>query len=460
MNQNKAYYLVGYGLGLIFFLFSFSLLAYIDFYEIRPDPQWSYLPIFRGETPIIDWHSSLFMYEGRILTKCLYMAGVGNPGFRALRLFWIISEIAICFSIYTWIKKLSEYKSLYSLLFPFCALIFLMLAGQTYCRFRFSIDLYFTAFLFVAITIPLFFSKLKFNKRNNIFIVVLYVFLFLHIAHYRKNAILLIPFLATYVIAWRCPTLPTKKLFCSFVVATVFLPPLYATNRLLPAGHFHSQIPMLASDLKIAAILRGQEEENHAIMGQNGIYLDDGVNEEDVIGALYCVKGVKGGERGVAQWKEFKTYYLSTLSMNTLSMVTSKAIQVVQFFTNGYVPYFLRCVIHHHFHSCPPDSSRWNWMSDVPYDRSGITPERIIVYLLTCVSLILSYRSWNRQGPSLPLVMSIITSIIALVYILSFLPVTPTPDFRYHSPSMLLGCFSILCTAIYYFESRLGKQQK
>lgn len=72
MNQNKAYYLVGYGLGLIFFLFSFSLLAYIDFYEIRPDPQWSYLPIFRGEKPIIDWHSSLFMYEGFSPGVCIW----------------------------------------------------------------------------------------------------------------------------------------------------------------------------------------------------------------------------------------------------------------------------------------------------------------------------------------------------------------------------------------------------
>lgn len=456
MNQNKTYYLIRYGLGLLF-LFSYFFLAYIDFYEIRPDPQWSYLPIFRGEAPITDWHSSLFMYEGRILTKFLYMAGVGDPGFRALRLFWFISEIAIFFSIYTWIKKLSEYKSIYFLLFPLCSLSFLILADQTYCRFRFSIDLYFTAFLFVSITLPLFFYRIKFCKKSNVFISVLYIFLFLHIANYRKNAILLIPFLAAYVIAWRCPQLPTNKVIHSFFISVVFLLPLYATNHLLPARRSHPPIPMLASDLKIAAILQRQEAENLAIMGQNGIDLRDGVNGVGIIGGLYSVRGVQFGKKGDVQWNEFKKYYLSSLATNPLSMGTAKVIQIVQFFSNGYVPHFLRRLIHYYFHSCPPDSSRWDWKSDVPYDRSGITPERIIVYFFTCVSLILSYRAWRRKGPSLPLVMSLITGVVALVYILSFLPVTPTPDFRYHSPSMLLGGFSILCTALYYISSRSRK---
>ncbi len=251
MNQNSVKIRWPYYVGLMIFIFSFFALVYKDAYRIWVDVQWVYLPCFRGEVAITDWHSSLFMYEGRILTNLLGIAGVENPSFRALRIFWIVSEIIIFLSIYIWIKKLSMYNMLFSLLFPLYALAMLIFRQMAYFQYMFSIDLYFIALLLVAITSPLFFSRIRKGKTNDLIIFLISSCIFLHLLSFRKNAILLIPFLVTYSVMMRYPQLPTRKLIYSFFVTSLLLPFFYATNHLLPARHTHPAIPMVVSDLKI-----------------------------------------------------------------------------------------------------------------------------------------------------------------------------------------------------------------
>lgn len=454
MNQNSVKIRWPYYVGLMIFIFSFFALVYKDAYQIAVDVQWVYLPCFRGEVAITDWHSSLFMYEGRILTNLLGIAGVENPSFRALRIFWIVSETVIFLSIYIWIKKLSMYNMLFSLLFPLYALAMLIFRQMAYFQYMFSIDLYFIALLLVAITSPLFFSRIRRSKTNDLIIFLISSCIFLHLLSFRKNAILLIPFLVTYSVMMRYPQLPTRKLIYSFFVTSLLLPFFYATNHLLPARHTHPAIPMVVSDLKISAILRGEEDVNRRILKRIGLRYKP--HEETIcplsgVPGTFDALGKYDALTAKEQWESLKSYYFESIKKHPKTMMIAKLIQIVQFCSDWYVPMGLRNLLHHHYGTCPPNSPLWE--SRFSTKETRITYERIVVYLLTLIALLFSIRSWHRDGRSLPLVISLATGGAAIIYFLSFLPVTPTPDFRYHSPSMLLGVFSILCTALYYIES-------
>lgn len=454
MNQNSVKIRWPYYVGLIIFTFSFFALAYQDAYRIAVDAQWVYLPCFRGDVAITDWHSSLFMYEGRILTYLLDIAGVENPSFRALRIFWIASETVIFLSIYIWIKKLSTYNILFSLLFILYALAMLIFRQMAYFQYMFSIDLYFIALLLLAITSPLFFSRIRKDKTNDLVILLFSSCIFLHLLNFRKNAILLIPFLVTYSIMMRYPQLPTRKLIYSFVITFLLLPFLYATNHLLPARHTHPAIPMVVSDLKISAILRGEEDANRLNLKRIGLRYKP--HEETIcplsgVPGTFDALGKYDAQAAEEQWESLTSYYFESIKKHPKTMMIAKLIQIVQFCSDWYVPVGLRNLLHHHYGTCPPNSPLWE--SRFSTKETRITYERIVVYILTSIALLFSIRSWHRDGRSLPLVISLATGGAAIIYFLSFLPVTPTPDFRYHSPSMLLGIFSILCTVLYRVES-------
>ena len=464
MNQNSRFCRAIWILSFFSFLVPYLLLVGADYYLCQPDVYCVYLPTFSGETPITDWHSSLFMYEGRTLTNVLSSLGISKPDFRAIRIMCLLSQITIFISLYALIRRLISHSFIYLCLFPLMGVTFLLFRHLTYCRFLFSIDLVFTAALLLSVTLPLFFNRNGQYRQKDIVIWILLIFSVIHLIHCRKNAILCMPFLFIYIASMVLPAPFGRRFVKIFFLACICLPFLYLINFVLPARHTYPAIPMIVSDVKIASILRDENEKVRSLLlEKTGLTYEDGINNFNTIGPLYFSRGCKMGyskEATDAQWRELKDYYVETIREQPASIFFARAVQVVQFYTNGYVPFWIRHIVHRCFPGCSPYSPQWDWKPDVPYNRLGTTPERLIVYILTALAVYLSWRRIRCKGLSLPLSLSLITGTMALMYIFSFLPVTPTPNFRYHSPSMLLGCFSILCTAIYYFESRLGKQQK
>ncbi|MCQ2372192.1 MAG: hypothetical protein MJ058_09120 [Akkermansia sp.] len=307
------------------------------------------------------------------------------------------------------------------------------------------------AWLLIAITVPLLFSSKRAHLEALLWSIL--IISLIHIVHLRKNAILLVPVILPYAICISSKCSPSR-LIKAVVFAFLISVPLFATNYCLPAKHTHSTLPMLVSNLKDASLLRGEGKEEQAFLAQLGIGYDT-VNSDDVIGPLcFCKTNTLHEE----QWDKFVCHYKNEWIDNFPSMAVAKTIGIFQFMTYAYLPSAVREFICSYFPACSPNGREWNWTPPTALVKKYPAWERLAIYFISLLSIIYAVSAIRKNGYNKALAISVICGISSLVYILSFIPVTPTPDSRYHSPSVLLCLISIFCSLIYYL-SRVAQQR-
>ena len=412
------------------------------------DVRWAYLPQFAGDSHLTDWHSSLFMIEGRLMTNLFLYFGVKDPSVVAIYFFWSISQIMIFLSIVIWVEMLAKKNRIYVIAFPMMGLVFLFLNCFNYYQFQFSLDLYATSILLMVITMPLFYRN-GHILRNTLISIFIFILL-IHLFHFRRNSVILFPVFFVYVIRMSFPSISLKKILFFLFLSLPIVPAFFYSTSLLPSKHSYPIIPMMVSDLKISAILRGEEGDEKEFLHTIGLNYD-GTN---TIAPLYWVDGTHVGHdprATVKQWDELREHYIRILSSKKVSMIFAKAIQIVQFCTSGYVPQWMQRIIHLYFPKCSPTSPPWN-LDFCRKNGSSYALERLIVYFFVAVCFFLARYERKQNGSELSLSLSMILSAVALAYLVSFFPITPTPDSRYHSPSMLLGGSSIIFIIIYYIN--------
>lgn len=436
---------------LCFMLLCFFILARSDSHAPLDDV-WSYAGAFETGN-ISDWHSSLFMYEGYFFLRIIRIFWEDAAGMDVIKIFYILSQICTAICLSYMLKKLSDHDYFYSILGVLLG-IFFIVCQQTrlYLCYNYYIDCYFMAWLLIAITVPLLLPSKEPHLKALLWLIL--VIALIHIFHLRKNAILLVPVILPYAICISSKS-STSRLIKAIVFAFLISVPLFATNYCLPAKHTHSTLPMLASNLKDASLLRGEGKEEQAFLAQLGIGYDT-VNDDDVIGPLFFCKTNNLNEE---RWDKLVCHYKNEWIDNFPSMAAAKTIEIFQFMTYAYLSSAAREFICSYFPACSPNGREWNWTLPTAFVKKYPAWERLAIYFITLLSTIYAVSAIRKNGYNIALAISIICGLSALVYILSFIPVTPTPDARYHSPSVLLCLISISCSLIYICLESRNKNQ-
>lgn len=447
MNQNRTYYLTRYGLGLIFLLATiFIFYRWIPhpsiveetfqegkaIYPFIPteanfavDAAYSYAPQIEGTEAISNWHSSFFMYEGRLVRLIIeFLTGRTLPGFYIITLLWHVSALIIlaCFCVF----YMNSVRSRQSILIQFSLGVSLMISARYTSVY---LDFFFLSTLLIAILICNYIHRIE-AKQIRIFLLIALTFLVINMVNYRKNAVLLAPifFLFAYHPYWKTPYLKLCALYVLYLFA--MLP--FATSLLLPVKKAYPTNPMIESDLRIAAILRGEQGLMREKLKCCG-FIDTEHPFQNSLSPV-CVGDYMTGSN-IDQIALLRLYSEEWRS-NAKTMLTAKAIQIIEFYMAGYLPGPIQQAL---LRTYPALRSNDEAMKFHRLGGRKLWPMRMVL-LFTLVWI--SVKTFNRGRKTNPQTnphLIWLVSTISVLYAASYLIVTPTPDLRYLTPSVVLG---------------------
>lgn len=406
----------------------------LKYYNVTVDASITYAPIIEGTEQVSDWHSALYMYECRLLRKTLTMIGIQASGIRTQIIFYYLHMGFFCSCVSILLYKTIQKNIWMSLLLlPLC-----LSTNMAFASLFLGLDFFF----FVQLCI--FCGGLwmgacgssRFLRHIGWVIVLISLF---HLVNYRKNAILLVPF-AVYIYFQGQTLINITSLkikaacwgLVSFFVA-VFCVKLIPS--ILPVYHTDPVAPMLGCDLRIAAILRGEQEGFHEELIQLGI--NPKSVEHPFSNALTAYWGgellsgttltLRPGavEMYCSHWKE-----------HTASMAMSRFIQTVEFYCGGSMPVG-RSLIEKLYPALKNNPDAWKFLmrsskTDICIRLAIPFMGSLLLALLLCKRLSFP-SSWQPYDSACAL-----TCIISLIYAGSFAVVPPTADARYLTPSLFL----------------------
>ncbi len=246
--------------------------------------------------------------------------------------------------------------------------------------------------------------------------------------NYRRNAILIAPIFFIFAIH----SLRNIKLFrlCAlyFLYIAAMIP--FALSFVVPVKKTSPTNPMIESDLRIAAILRGEQLLIREKLKDCG-FIDTEHYLKDSIAAC----SVGDYETGVnIDQEKLRRLYFEEWKNHTNSMLLAKSIQVVEFYTAGVLPGILQKVL---INTYPALKNNRNAMMFHSYQAKIVwIPRMVLFILLSWISL--RTLSDQRKSATSPAPVWLV-STISVLYAASYLIVTPTPDMRYLTPSVVLG---------------------
>ena len=265
------------------------------------------------------------------------------------------------------------------------------------------------------------------------FYLVLIFLLLLHLVSYRKNFALSVPF----VLGWLFYTMnwfremKWKKQFAVWVTVAFALITFSITwvDVLFPVEKQHPVSPMMESDVRIAAVLRGEQDAYR----QRGIMKTTGKPEETCISACWLVLPE-------SMWKESLDIYVDEWNRNTETMIAAAIIQRIQFYSGGYSFPFLKDAVESRFPAVRRNKNAWNTIASTV--QSPL--KRLFWLCMAPICVVFGFVCWRREIVSPEIYAAvIIAGSLSTLYSLSYLVVTPTPDARYLSPSYMFALFSV-----------------
>lgn len=265
------------------------------------------------------------------------------------------------------------------------------------------------------------------------FYLVLIFLLLLHLVSYRKNFALSVPF----VLGWLFYTMnwfremKWKKQFAVCMAVTFALVSFSMTwvDVLFPVEKRHPLRPMMESDIRIAAVLRGEQDPYRL----RGLMQSEGKPEERCISAYWVAPPE-------SMWKESLAIYVDEWKRNPETMSAAAIIQRIQFYSGGHSFPFLKDAVESRFPAVRRNENAWNTIA--PTVQSPL--KRLFWLCMAPICVVLGFVCWRREIVSPEICAAvIIAGSLSTLYSLSYLLVTPTPDARYLAPAHMMSLFSL-----------------
>lgn len=402
---------------------------HVHYTGISWDVIYTYGPIIAGKKCVTDWHSALYMYECKVLQKIATVFSKPADGIYAqiilYYIYFIVTLLSACYFIYQIIKS----NIISSLLFiPVCISI-----SAAICWMKLVLDYFFCCHLIVLCILVWHLLRNTNNKGLKIIEWVLIGVCIFHMVNFRKNSVCIIPivcyiFFACHgILANRFKTRVIASLLFAVTIAGVCiaLPPLLA-----PVKHTHPITPMLSSDVRIAAVLRGEQVEFRKKMKARG--KTDRVLNHSLKNALSAAPSEE------LSLPKGYSYYTSEWKKNFDSMLTSKMIQMVEFYCGGTMPHPFFCKIVEHFYpQIKANPEAWKYWNQIPRD---IMYYQIVILIAGSgfVAYFAYLRIKNIRTLSYLEKTAAAACSMAIFYAVSFAFVTPTAFPRYLTPSLFI----------------------
>lgn len=390
---------------------------------------------------ITDWHSDILIAIGIFLRQVVRLLfGVNLRGVFVLYVFYLASTALIIINVLMWNWRLFKCNSAF-----ICCLISFIAAYCCCTRMTFiGLDYFFCAVLFSSLSISIYLREVRNKKKKILLSVALLVFLILAVS-FRRNGVLLLPFILLYSYPALSKKLGRVKIGALALVLSccIYVLPHYALKILVPVIHEYPLAPMMASDMMIASSLGGVSPQNaNAVVSKlqydGEIYSLMTYKPFHKLTLETNISRNKDDEKNLdKEWILVRDNYIAEWGAHPKEMMGAKILQMMYFYTGGYVPKCLRNI----FDLVYPEQMQQN----IRWRRCGITMGKLYSCMVALVlGLICSGGAAITLLKGFPKEMMLRREIlymvsIGLVYSLSFMLITPTPSIRYVSASMLIN---------------------
>lgn len=396
------------------------------------DASVTYAPIIQGEKEVTNWHSSLYMYECRALL-CMGNALSLRCNGVNIQIFWYYVHIIALLTAISilWYRACLKKTSLIFLILPIV---------WSFNKLFHSTHLGLDFFFFVDLSLLCIATILSLQTKRKLYRIIgwcIVAILLFHVVNYRKNAILLLPFI-TYLFlsiftgirlmrAW-------GKILIWGTVTTFFsLICVYALPFCLPVVHQDPISPMLASDVRIMAVLRGEQEKFREDLQNLGI--EEKQLMHPYCNALTAYWGKEFRQNGCLIPKAHDIYFGNWIA-HPRDMLVSRLIQTVEFYCGGSMP-IGKNIISELYPAIKSNPDAWHYVMEMQpqyvYMRLSILFIGIVLTTMLYLKRLKNPQNWTTYDRA-----TFISCTTAILYAGSFTLVPPTADERYLAPSLFI----------------------
>ena len=422
-------------------LFMSSSFPSADGAKMSIDASLFYKPAI--ETGVVtNWHSALFLLECRGL-KLLADSISETPldGFVVQYIVWWFFYLLMLGSMVCINCFLQQKDPLWvwgSLVFsPLCSFFATALGNNGY----YGLDFYFASLLLTGIALMLLYRNFEHRYARFIVALILLVVVF-HMASYRRNFIVVAPFFVWWMLSavFNIQRLSVRwrMMLCFLGVIMVYVIPNKLLETVLDVRVEYPMAPMMESNIRIAAILRGEQNE----WVHSGYIEENRPDVDDVICASWVSK------RKDVSWDSFVDEYKRHWVNYPASMLSSCIIQRIQFYCGGQNYSWLRSIVQNMYPSVKKNEKAWKIRAPRPSPHPRV--QLLLLAFPLMVLLLLRYGGKKGYVNQDELNLIRITCICAILYASSYLIVTPSVHTRYLAPSCMLSLyvFLIVCVCV------------
>lgn len=399
---------------------------------------------------VTDWHSPLLLYEGIVVKNVASLFGITLSGMQCLNVMTTVWVIVLMLSI-SCISSVGCIKNYWGFaLFPLIIFIIIRFNGGQH---NWGLDQIFLCALFAMLACILTLYSIK-RKWVKIILVSVILVLLWHCCSFRKNSILIIPFImgALCFSSQRYRNISFKKFSGLGLIFSVcfFLLITLVSHFFIPALKSYPLSPMFLSDIRIAHILNGTQDDflsdpmlvkrptGQKVNGATDYEIGAGTHEYyDRENCDICKKGL-----GVmhSSRKVYNMYYQSWGKMPE-EMLIAKLIQLAQFYRIDGALAPLKLKLENAYPALK--DSRVSWLQK---DNSSWIRNVWGTFIPMFVIIALALKKIAKRDSSFSSFdfFIILLGCIAMSYFFSYIIVTPTTDYRYIMPSVCLGQMVIL----------------
>lgn len=395
---------------------------------------------------VTNWHSALFMCEGVALRNVAALFGVALSGYAVIKIMAAMLYLLMCAGVAFLIVQLQRNEGL-------IALISLIIYGiiALYAGFNiWGLDIAFLCVLFAlfASVVALYRAK---RRKARICLYIISFFLMWHCVEYRKNSLLLMPWIlfAIFLSIEAFRSLSVKRMILTVAVGSMVSALLFMLpgNYLFPVIRTHPIVPMMISDVKIAHILQGREDELMRIKSFPDLSSTYGRS----ITASYAV--MKNAE----DYPHLRDFYINSWKEYPKEMLIAKGIQIMQFYLCGKTPDGVRALIENKYQKLRHNPYAWRDYRSYYSVPCAMLIGRLLPFVIMAIVIPFAAISVKRQGIiNSPIAsFTIFSGGAALLYAASFMVITPTADDRYLMPSLII-CNALIAVLLLYPYMRRG----
>lgn len=395
---------------------------------------------------VTNWHSSLFMYECIVVKRILdLLFRCFFSGHAVLCIFWCFSTLMMVAAIVFIGCQLVEKTAIWCVLYPCAVYASLKLPLAHLYQCGVGLDYFFVCVLWCFLASMLAYNSSITHSKKIIWLAVVLLIL-LHLVSFRRNSVFIVP-LGVACIMYGFESFNKLRLYhkIGLWVASSMLCSFFAlvwADAILPVKKLHPVAPMMESEVRIAAILRGEADAYR----QQGLIATKGEDAERCISAYWY---------GSHDWEKLSEIYIDEWRANTETMLTAALIQRVQFFSGGNNFDILKKVVESRFPAVVGNERAW--LHVTPVLLEGPLVRLLWLSLSPCLVIaVVLVRKYGKISFAICFV-SVVSALVSLLYAGSFLVVVPTSDARYLAPAYMMALLSGLLFAGMLIEM-IGKK--